>query len=94
MSQHRWIDVLVSKWKAYQVEIILYKVLLESLYRERTMSHTFNKVVLGELFPHMLDIWTVQDVFKESATERSISKPFNGEDISEALLRCKRQSIH
>lgn len=83
MSQRRWIDILVSKWKAYQVEIILYKILLESLHRKRTIPHTFNKVVLGELFPRMLDIWTVQDVFKESATERLISKSFNGDEISE-----------
>jgi hypothetical protein len=71
----------VSERKSYQVEVILDKIFFESLHRKCTLSHTFNKVVLDELFPRTLDIWTVHDVLKETTTVKMISKAFEARNF-------------
>jgi hypothetical protein len=52
------------------------------------LPHTFDKVVLDELFPCALDVWTVHDVLEKAATVKIISKPLDvGQEIRILVLR-------
>lgn len=44
--------------ETYQIKVILNKVLFESLDRQRALTHPFHKLVVGEVLPYPLDIWT------------------------------------
>lgn len=92
--QYCWIETHAWERKSYQVEIILYKIFLESLHRKCPLPHSFNEVMFDELFPRTLDVWTVHDVLKETTSVKMISRAFEGRNFCILVLRCKWHSIN
>lgn len=54
-------------WITHQVEIILDDISLEGLQRQSPIAHSHDERMVDELLPHILDVWSLEEVFDKVA---------------------------
>ena len=60
--------ILPCRIHSHQIEIVLHKILLETIQWKCTMPHALNEFVVSKLLPDILNVGTVQHIFNETTT--------------------------